>query len=441
MIGQRSFARTTALVFVAVIARELVMLPSRIACKTSWVSSWRSGAIGGIAKLTMRIGLIVSRFIYSQPDGRNGVGPFSKEREPKSIEPTVDPSIPDAVDATEQSLGPTTCIGPAMDATRFPVVPIRRRAKGWDRSLADRKLWLLKRSGLVGGDTKGARIERACTLEDLRKAYKLVHEVYLGTGYITPEAAGMRLRIFEMSPDMATFVAKVDGHVVGVLSVVEDSPELGLPSDGAFHAELETLRASGQRLCEITNQAVAEEYRKSSVPTELMRCAVAHLTMARIDQAVATVSPKHSSFYDLVGFGESGPVRNYSEKLRDLVVILAMKVDRYRQKPDDLNEAEQFIHHFLTDGNPYLARIKEWAKEARRHFIDAELLAQLFVTERNFIAECSSTELEVLHRRWGRELFSDMIEKSFIPSTENLVRAAMPGLFGDAEAPMANGQN
>src|SRR5689334_8413841 len=88
----------------------------------------------------------------------------------------------------------------------------------WDRSLADRKLWLLRRMGLFGNDTKGAHIERACVFEDLRQAYQLVHDVYLGTGYIEPEPGGMRLRIFEATLETATFVAKVDGRVVGVLS-------------------------------------------------------------------------------------------------------------------------------------------------------------------------------------------------------------------------------
>lgn len=164
-----------------------------------------------------------------------------------------------------------------------------------------RKLALLKRAGLFSGNTEGAVIERACSVEDLRKAYRLVHDVFLGTGYISPEPAGLRLRIFETTSEMATFVAKVDGRVVGVLSMIGDTQDFGLPCDSAFKVELDALRASGAKLCELTNQAVEEEYRKSAVPTELMRCAMAHSLDAGYDENIATVSPSHNGFYELFG--------------------------------------------------------------------------------------------------------------------------------------------
>ena len=48
--------------------------------------------------------------------------------------------------------------------------------------------------------------------------------------------------------------------------------------------------------------------------------------------------------------------------------------------------------------------------------LNADLLQQLFVTERNFIAECSEKELNVLHRRWGRELFGTVTGDLFMPA-------------------------
>ena len=307
-------------------------------------------------------------------------------------------------------------------------ITAKRHAQTWDRSLADRKLWLLKRSGLFGDDTKGAEIVRASNIHDLRSAYKLVHDVYLGTGFIEPEKAGMRLRIFETTPEMATFVAKVGDRVVGVLSILADTPELGLPSDAAFRVELDALRASGQKICEITNQAVAKDFRKSAVPTELMRCAMAHATVRGCDEIVATVSPSHGSFYELLGFREIGSERTYSEKLHDPVVTLGMRVDQYRFPQSGLNETEQFIHRFLAGENHYLPFVKAWDAEARENFLDADLLLQLFGKERNFISECDPTELAMLHQRWGSELFAKVTTDLFVPSQENLVAAAMPVL-------------
>jgi ribosomal protein S18 acetylase RimI-like enzyme len=293
---------------------------------------------------------------------------------------------------------------------------------------ADRKLSLLRKSGLFGEDLKGCTIERACTAEDLRQAYRLVYDVFVTRRFISPDPSHMRVRIYETTPETATFVAKIDGRVVAVLSVVEDSPELGLPSDGAFKEELDALRHAGRRLCEITNQAVAVEYRKSAVPTELMRCAIAVSLTQGFHEAIASVSPGHNGFYDLLGFRQIGTARNYSDEVEDRVVALSMDIDQYRSWTPALDTAAQFIREFLTDGNHFLSLVTDWAEEARRHFLKPELLRDLFVMEKNFLERFAPTELVVLHQRWGTETYAAVTGHPFAPTASeretNLIGAS-----------------
>jgi ribosomal protein S18 acetylase RimI-like enzyme len=277
-------------------------------------------------------------------------------------------------------------------------------------NVADRKLGLLRRSGLFGENLKGCTIERAYSAEDLRQAYRLVHDVFLGRGFIDPDPSRMRVRIYETTPETATFVAKEGDRVVAVLSVVEDSEDLGLPSDCAFKDELDALRRAGRRLCEVTNQAVAEDYRKSAVPTELMRCAIAVSLTGGYDEAIAAVSPNHNGFYDLLGFRPVGSLRSYSKTVDDPVVALSMDIDQYRTRQRNLSSAAQFIRDFLTDGNQFLSRVSEWAAEARRQFLNPELLRQLFVLEKNIFSSFDSAELGILHRRWGDETFAAVMD-------------------------------
>lgn len=276
-----------------------------------------------------------------------------------------------------------------------------------ESGLEARKLKMLRRTGLFGDDLKGAIIERACTADDLRQAYRLVHDVYLGTGFIASDPSGMRVRIFETSAETATFVAKVEGKVVAVLSVVEDSPDLGLPSDCVFKPELDAMRRAGRRLCEVTNQAVAEEYRKSGVPTELMRCAIAVSLTEGYDEAIAAVSPSHNGFYDLMGFRQVGSQRSYSTTIDDPVIAVSMNIDQYREPEAEAETSAtgRFMRQFLTEGNVFLSRVTDWALEARKQFLTPSLLKCLFVLEKNFLADCSSEELEILYRRWGHETF------------------------------------
>jgi len=192
-----------------------------------------------------------------------------------------------------------------------------------------RKLNLLRRSGLFGDDTKGAVIERASSFEDLSQAFRLVHDVYLNRKYIHPEPSGMRVRLFEALAENATFVAKKEGRVVGVLSMVGDSADLGLPSDSVFRRELDERRARGARLCELTNQVVADEFRKTAVPAELMRCALAHGMSRGYREGVAVVCPSHNGFYDMMGFREIGTQRSYSDTIDEPVVALALDFETF----------------------------------------------------------------------------------------------------------------
>ncbi len=271
---------------------------------------------------------------------------------------------------------------------------------------------MLQRSGLFGGDTKGAIIERACSAQDLRAAYRLVHDVYVSTGFILPDPAGIRLRTFETSPDTATFVAKVDGRVIGVLSVVADSQDLGLPSDTAFRPELDRLRSEGLRMCELTNQVVAPEYRKSAVATELMRCAIAHGVKAGFHQAVAAISPSHDGFYQLLGFHAIGSMRSYSEEVYDPVVAMAMNLNAFRGAFSGGSATERFVYRFAVDENPYLREVGEWNSRSHDCFLSVDNLIRLFVREKNFLDTRTRPELQAIQFRWGRKLFAAVIVHS-----------------------------
>jgi len=269
-----------------------------------------------------------------------------------------------------------------------------------------RKLNLLKRAGLFGADTKGCVIERACSPQDLKAAYQLVHEVFVHSGYMQPVAEGIRLRVYEVSPDTATFIAKKDGKVVGVLSVVADSVELGLPSDLSFKEELDEKRAKNLKLCEMTNQVISTEYRKSSVMTELMRAAIAYIVTEGFDLTLATVSPNHSNFYKVLGFSAISTVRSYSEKLHDPVIALCMDVSLFKPSVP-IGLVDPFVYHLGVTCNTFITDASDWTKRARECFLNIEMLKTL-VTDHNFLKVCQPIELEYLKDRWGQELYKQV---------------------------------
>lgn len=278
-----------------------------------------------------------------------------------------------------------------------------------------RRLALLRRAGLFTPDTHGAKIVRACTRQDLRSAYRLVHETFVETGYILPHPSGMRVRTFEAVDDMATYVAKLRDEVVGVQSVIPDSHDLGLPSDQSFKEELDQLRARGARVCEATNQAVAPAFRKSGVTTELMRVGLAHGFALDCQELITTVSPGHVRFYEFLGFRAVSGVRSYSDKVEDPVVVVSLDAVAYRNhQPDDGSE-DHFIRKFILDDNPYLRYVRSWDFLARKLFNDPALLRALFVEEARLLEECSDREREILLHRWGRDLFAQTLGVCLAP--------------------------
>lgn len=273
----------------------------------------------------------------------------------------------------------------------------------------DRRMSLLQRAGLFSNDTQGAKVTRATTLEDLISAYRLVHDVFVQRGYIAACRSGLRVRVFEALPETATFVAKAEGQVVGVTSGIIDSPDLGLPSDKAFKAEINTLRAQGRKVCEGTNWLVAESHRHSAVMSELMRCLFAHAVAEKCTDFIGAVSPGHAKFYSLLGFEQMGEQKSYSAEIHDPVVLVRLDLtslaDRFKDVDHNSNQAERFLKNYYIDDNPYHRFVGGWEVVSRRFFQEPILLHELFVQRSSLLAGCSDRQQDAIATRWGREVF------------------------------------
>lgn len=290
-----------------------------------------------------------------------------------------------------------------------------------------RRVDRFRRAGLLE-PLPGVTIEQAVTAEELWQAYALVHDVFVCQNYILPQQGGVRLRAYEAVPEMATFVAKADGRVVAVMSVVPDSPELGLPSDKAFHHELELLRASGRRIAEVTNLAVAPEYRNTSVFFELSRCCIAHGLNIGLDDAFVSISPGHAMFFEAVmGFEPWGERRNYGGQVEDMVEGMRLNLRTVEERMIEADKSlgqEAFLYDFFFTHNPHFHYTKASAEIASQKFMDPTVLRRLFGVETGFLQRCSSSVLEALEQRWGGQRFACVSAGLALEAQEPRQRAA-----------------
>jgi GNAT superfamily N-acetyltransferase len=283
---------------------------------------------------------------------------------------------------------------------------------------------LLKRAGLFNSLPDGIEIHRATTLEDLRDAYTLVHEIFLSENYIGAYPGGLRVRPYEAMPSTATFVAKVDGKVVGVQSLAADVADLGVPSDRAFLVELEAAREGGRVLCEAANEAVDPEYRKSAVPTDLMRCCFAHALAAGATDLITAISPGHARFYEFLGFEKFTPIRSFSERLTDPVVLVKIDLTSLKARFLDVvadaegDDPEAFLKAYYFESNPYCDHVERWTRESGKLFSDPEPLKVLFSDLSRLLSRCNTEQADVLEREWGVDVFNAVMDARRPPQRE-----------------------
>jgi len=275
-------------------------------------------------------------------------------------------------------------------------------------------MMLLERQGCFGFGAKTVVVQRATSVEDLCAAYKLVHDCLVEKIYLFPNPSRLRMCSYEALPETATFVAKAANTVVGVTSIVVDSPGLGLPSAKLYPQEVESLRRSSGKICEITNLAIASEYRHTSVLTELIRCYVAHLLAIGCDNALASINPNHKAFYKLMGFKAIGNLWNYSHQIPEPVILVQLSFDNLIEKftceeSDDDNDDIAVLKRYYMDNNPYHDQIDQWSSNAHKAFSDPVFLRQLFVEKSNLLRDCSAGELEVIRDYWGEDLFLNVL--------------------------------
>ncbi len=98
------------------------------------------------------------------------------------------------------------------------------------------------------------------TQEELEGCFSLLHDAYVGSGYMKPDPSGLRVTIYHALPTTTTLCAKLDGRVVGTLSIVREGV-FGFPLQSVF--DLGSVRAQGGNIAEISALAIHRDFRKT----------------------------------------------------------------------------------------------------------------------------------------------------------------------------------
>jgi GNAT superfamily N-acetyltransferase len=103
-------------------------------------------------------------------------------------------------------------------------------------------------------------VKVAETADELQACFRILHDAYVGSGFMQPHPSGLRVTPWHALPTTTTICAKVAGEVVGTLSMVREGV-FGLPLQSAF--DLTAVRARPGQVAEISALAVRKDYRRT----------------------------------------------------------------------------------------------------------------------------------------------------------------------------------
>lgn len=152
------------------------------------------------------------------------------------------------------------------------------------------------------------------TREELEACFRLLHDAYVGSGFMRPDPSGMRITIYHALPTTTTLCAKFDGKVVGTISLIRESV-FGFPLQSIF--DLHAVRKKKGRIAEVSALAVHPKFRNTggTILFPLMKLMYEYCTtFFDTRHLVIAVNPNRIEMYESLLFFErltENTVENY----------------------------------------------------------------------------------------------------------------------------------
>lgn len=137
---------------------------------------------------------------------------------------------------------------------------------------------------------------------ELEACFALLHDAYVGSGFMTPDPSGMRVTPYHALPTTTTLCARFDGEVVGTLSIIREGV-LGFPMQAVF--DLSEVRALPGRIAEISALAIRPDFRSTGgkILFPLLKFMYEYcIRYFDTRHLVIAVNPKHIEMYEALLF-------------------------------------------------------------------------------------------------------------------------------------------
>lgn len=270
--------------------------------------------------------------------------------------------------------------------------------------------------------------------DELEQAFRVLHDAYVGQGYMKPDPSGMRVTKYHALPTTTILIAKeaTTGLVVGTVSIVRNT-DMGLPLDAIF--PMENLKKKYNHLAEVSSLAIRAEYRKQ--PEQLLWPLLRYFynyvrNVMRIDAYVIGVHPSwHDLYTGILGFTKLEGLESAKYSFVNNAPVAAYFVDVLEQE----FKFYKFYNHLPDRSNfhRYCTKLELCPKQHRfpqlRYYsvqnvvMTTENFNYFFIEKTNAIHQLSSEEKNIIQNLYPSEFYSKFIFGDNVLSIDRAQRA------------------
>lgn len=271
----------------------------------------------------------------------------------------------------------------------------------------------------------GLELKIADSVDELEACFRILHDAYVAAGFMRPHPSGLRVTVYHALPTTTTLCAKVDGVVVGTVSIVRDGA-FGYPMQSAF--ELGPVRASGGQIAEISALAIHRSQRAAParVLLPLMKFVYEYCTV-HFDtrHLVIAVNPRHIGIYEsLLQFSRlgDGVVDRYAYANGAPAIGASLDL---QQAPHLLERAwggasgrRNLYRYFICD------RLDAIRLAPRRYFttnhpvMTTQMLDHFFNRRTQLFASLDPAQAQTLHAIYDHPAYADVLPRATDRPTE-----------------------
>lgn len=243
------------------------------------------------------------------------------------------------------------------------------------------------------------------TREELEACFRVLHDAYVGEGFMEPDPSGLRVTLYHALPTTTTLLAKLDDQVVGTISLVRESA-LGFPLQKIVH--LGAVRRTGGTIAEVSALAVDRRYQREggTIMFPLMKFMYEYARRCfDTRHLVIAVNPNRIALYEALLFFErltENPVANYDfangAPAVGAHIDLQLAPERLRRHYGGKSASRNLFHYFVELAMPNIQFPDKRFFTSTDPVMTPELLDYFFNRRTRVFAATSRRERRLLHK-------------------------------------------